>query len=328
MESQTPDLDAVVKRLEKVEAQNRRLKWAGVLIVAVVLTCTGLLIWQGVWNIRTSGIVKAETVEARGFILRGADARRRAELKVEKKLIPYKDAEGKTRMRFDEKLDHSVLRLFDGDGLGARVSLYAGEEPSLLLSGPLLGDASLGVSADGPNMSLQRGKSYAHLDISANGSAELFLWDSETEATAALRVLGGSPQLSFGVKGKSRVELSASDSLTHLHLYDMEGKFRTRLSASPGLSLFDADGKYRMVLSLWEDGAGALHLFDADWKLRAGLTVEDGAPGLNLYDAEGNHRAALGSTSLETVKTGAVTKTAPSSLVLFDKEGKVIFKAP
>jgi hypothetical protein len=39
-------------------------------------------------------------------------------------------------------------------------------------------------------------------------------------------------------------------------------------------------------------------------------------------------RAALGSVELEDAKTGTVTTQPVSSLVLFDKEGKVLFRAP
>jgi hypothetical protein len=39
-------------------------------------------------------------------------------------------------------------------------------------------------------------------------------------------------------------------------------------------------------------------------------------------------RAILGSTSIEIVKTGTVEKRPESSLVLFDKGGKVIWRAP
>ena len=47
-----------------------------------------------------------------------------------------------------------------------------------------------------------------------------------------------------------------------------------------------------------------------------------------VRDASGNTRAVLGSTVLETTQTGAVEKRPPSSLVLFDKNGKVIWSAP
>ncbi len=47
-----------------------------------------------------------------------------------------------------------------------------------------------------------------------------------------------------------------------------------------------------------------------------------------VRDASGNTRAVLGSTVLETTQTGAVEKRPPSSLVLFDKDGKVTWSAP
>ena len=54
----------------------------------------------------------------------------------------------------------------------------------------------------------------------------------------------------------------------------------------------------------------------------------DGSSAIEIYDKDENKRAVLGSTSLETTRTGAITKTAESSLVLFDKKGKVIWNAP
>ncbi len=46
-----------------------------------------------------------------------------------------------------------------------------------------------------------------------------------------------------------------------------------------------------------------------------------------LADIGGNLRTALGSTTLGSSKTGAV-KTQPASLILLDKQGKVLFRAP
>ena len=61
MESQTPELEAIVKRLEKLEAQNRRLKRVGVWILIAFLTCTALLIWKVPLRIE----MKVQTEEAR-----------------------------------------------------------------------------------------------------------------------------------------------------------------------------------------------------------------------------------------------------------------------
>ena len=55
---------------------------------------------------------------------------------------------------------------------------------------------------------------------------------------------------------------------------------------------------------------------------------KDGSPHLDLFDNDGKLRAALGVTDLQITRTGASEKTAPSSLTLFDKEGKVIWQSP
>ena len=54
---------------------------------------------------------------------------------------------------------------------------------------------------------------------------------------------------------------------------------------------------------------------------------EQGSPTLKLTDGNGAS-AVLGHTTLETKRTGVTTKRPSSSLVLFNKEGKVIWKAP
>jgi len=57
------------------------------------------------------------------------------------------------------------------------------------------------------------------------------------------------------------------------------------------------------------------------------MVTKDG-PHLSLNDEKENSRAVLGSWSLEAVRTGETEVIAPSSLTLFDKEDKVIWRAP
>jgi len=85
-----------------------------------------------------------------------------------------------------------------------------------------------------------------------------------------------------------------------------------------------SDGKGRRAEFLFANNGPFLRLTGKQTKME----VNNSASSLNLYDKDGNKRAVLGSTSLETTRTGTVTKTAESSLVLFDKKGKVIWKAP
>ncbi|MFQ5866321.1 MAG: hypothetical protein ACE5IW_13955, partial [bacterium] len=87
---------------------------------------------------------------------------------------------------------------------------------------------------------------------------------------------------------------------------------------------------------------------DDDGTIRASLTLlRDGGPSLNLYDKDGNKRATLGYTELESTRTVTTLKKTPigmrakyettstgtvtrpeSSLVLFGKDKKVIWRAP
>jgi hypothetical protein len=134
--------------------------------------------------------------------------------------------------------------------------------------------------------------------------------------------------------GKLRVALGVR---THgwagLTLYDAAGKTRAILTlhadGSPSLYLSDGTEKLRASLGVAANGSPRLSLLDAAVQTRADLGVlPDGSPALYLYDAAGKARATLGCTTLEVVKTGEARKRAESSLVLFDKDGKVIWEAP
>lgn len=57
------------------------------------------------------------------------------------------------------------------------------------------------------------------------------------------------------------------------------------------------------------------------------LTVEP-SPSIVLWDKNGKARAALGAFGTETSRTGVKHEHPESSLLLFDKDGKVLFEAP
>ena len=130
-------------------------------------------------------------------------------------------------------------------------------------------------------------------------------------AVDALAVLDGSPGLTLrDEKGKTRAGLMVSD------------------DGSPSLMLLDETGKARAMLVVDHDGVG-IALGGERGKQRALLGVSsDSGPVLQLRDDKGWVRAALGAYSLMTPDTGEVVKRAESSLVLFDKEGKVLWQAP
>jgi len=95
--------------------------------------------------------------------------------------------------------------------------------------------------------------------------------------------------------------------------------------------LVDEKGKERA--SLVADGAGSVFLvmFDAAGKTRANLSVTNDGPSLVLYDPSGQQRAIIGSTTTvgSHVNENGIAERGPaSSIVLFDKAGKLLWRQP
>jgi hypothetical protein len=93
------------------------------------------------------------------------------------------------------------------------------------------------------------------------------------------------------------------------------------------------DEKGRERASLVADGAGSafLVMFDASGKTRANLSVSNDGPSLIFYDAAGHQRTIIGSTTLvgsHVNENGIAEKAPPSSIVLFDKAGKLLWRQP
>jgi hypothetical protein len=115
------------------------------------------------------------------------------------------------------------------------------------------------------------------------------------------------------------------------------------------LKIVDENGTQRVVVGVGKDGPLVI-LIDEKGTPRAALAISRYGPGVTLVDEKGNSRvvlnigkygpfvalndekgiprAGLGSMPLGGVSTGATEVTATSSFTLFDKEGKVIWKAP
>jgi hypothetical protein len=135
--------------------------------------------------------------------------------------------------------------------------------------------------------------------------------------------------------GSIRAELSvAKEGGVALRFLDEKGKTRAILglasdSASPSLKLSDNEGVGRAWLTVDPDGSSRLTLRDRKERPRAGLIAEaDGSPRLALRDTDGQYRIVLGSSPLEPLPTRGIGERSPSSLILFDKDGNVIWKAP
>ena len=97
-----------------------------------------------------------------------------------------------------------------------------------------------------------------------------------------------------------------------------------------GLALTGKDRTPRLKLLVHRgiDDLPALVLHDKQGGTRIDLSVFEGGPSLIVQDGNRRARAVVGYIGPEHVARGIVEQRLPSSLVLFDKDGKVIWKAP
>jgi hypothetical protein len=145
--------------------------------------------------------------------------------------------------------------------------------------------------------------------------------------------VGGSLALRlFDGEGKIRAGLAVlKDGSVSLFLNGKLGSVSGRVEAdgSPSLALIDKNSVDRAKLGLDKDGSTSLSFTDAERSPRAVLELDaSGSPRLSFNDELHRARAVLGSTSLEAPATGEASSRPTSSLVLFDKDGKVIWSAP
>lgn len=106
----------------------------------------------------------------------------------------------------------------------------------------------------------------------------------------------------------------------------VEGEVRAR-----HFVLVDDRGKERASLVADQAGSVFLVMFDAAGKTRANLSVGNDGPSLVLYDATGRQRTIIGSTTLvgsHVNDNGIAEKGPASSIVLFDKGGKLLWREP
>ena len=139
---------------------------------------------------------------------------------------------------------------------------------------------------------------------------------------AALGIMGQVQRLPGEVlpSGRLRVETQPIRNAT------VEAELR-----SQHFVLVDGTGKERASLVADTAGSVFLVMFDAAGKTRANISVTPDGPALILFDPSGQARTVLGSTTLvpSHVNENGVAERAPaSSLVLFDKNGKLLYREP
>jgi len=156
------------------------------------------------------------------------------------------------------------------------------------------------------------------------------LKNARGETRAQLACDKDNPHLAlFDTAGHVAAQLSASPVGPSLTLYDAKGQQRASLGLlfdTSSLMLFNAEGEHRAQLSLMGDQP-FLDLIDGTRDKRIRLGVDPDGPSLQISDAAG-FMAIVGTIGLETTKTGEAHRTSAASVVLFDKDGKVTWRAP
>lgn len=159
-------------------------------------------------------------------------------------------------------------------------------------------------------------------DASGVTRAELGTWAGDF-AGLAIRDQGGNTQAVLHADKDGHV-------LLILHGKDFRGGTYLETTADGSGSLTFMEGKTYTAKDYRDVGIDIKEVLSGRTTKRARvhLTSGYGSPHLTLYDENSRARAILGHTALEATRTGVVEKTAASSLVLFDKEGKVLWQAP
>lgn len=187
----------------------------------------------------------------------------------------------------------------------------------------------------GPELTLARNKkritiSIQEQDVSGGGKRdELVLSLLGAQSNAGLSVYEEREE-SGENDPAGKISYSAS-SVTLSHSKPIAQKKEMGRSIRLAVSPSNASLSFTKGLRVYGTGpevAKALEQY-ALTKDRAELTMDaDGSGRLTLSDNEGRPRAVLGSIDLEQYQSETVLKRPTSSLVLFGKDGKVLWKAP
>lgn len=220
--------------------------------------------------------------------------------------------DGKERVKWGPgKLrDSFVLRLLDRKGealgeIGVNPDVESGGERATLSLGDgrqkntLVGPAELALLGVDSSAFLMRGQ----LTVSRRDGAPQDPGLSASYGSSGIHVMGKKgASVSLGLIGDPESE--------------------ARLTLQSGLLIGVAIGAA-------PDGSSSLRLWDNKRKTRGMFEIEkDGSPSLTLHDPDGTIRAVLGQVELQNTRTGSGEMRPASSLVLFDKAGKVLWNAP
>lgn len=364
MADEKTDDPKLLERLAALELRSRRQRRLAVLLAVSTVLALGIAAVAlvapyepriSVWLGEAFGPPVVETrktiVEAEQFILRASDGKVRATLGLRGESasgLDFYDANGRARAGLDlaadgqgnlwlATQDGQVTGSFSARGLhvnevGAGSSFLGGAGLTLIDRNQKDRVGLLIKDEDAPSLTLydKDGRTGALVDVSGEGS-RLGLFYGGVVRAGIGHGRGGSQLNLFGDDGRDHATLGVMpDGATGLLFHDQDGKQRLTLGVLgndvSGVSVFDKGEKQRAGLSVLADGSPHLELFDAIGTRRAGLALsQEGLPGLQLED-RGQLRAVLGAAPADGRQPGR--KSSASSLLLFDKDGSLVFQAP
>jgi hypothetical protein len=199
-----------------------------------------------------------------------------------------KDGQGKTRARLSVEADDKPTMSFYDSGGGLPLSLSGGAEPFVVLN-------RLGTQE---TVQLGANKGFCGVGIYEN---------------------------------KIRAGLSLQKGTPGLELYDAEGKPRVSIATKgERASIYLSNSRQTTATSMWADDPDAgsgIGVIGTTGVFRVNLDGVVVGPQISVEDMEG-YSTQIGRSDLMVAKTGKKEQTPAASLVLFDKDKKVLWSAP
>ncbi|MGO9337496.1 MAG: hypothetical protein ACLPH3_23720 [Terracidiphilus sp.] len=328
MNGDVQGLEQIQGRLAKLERQNRMFKQAG---AASLIVAASILLMGQTARTKPVQVSQSNTVEASQFILKDKSGKVRANFSIDEspsnsgvvQLVFY-DVDGKQRVKLGSGNPYlgGTLQLADEKGKNRIVILSSGA-----LGGSLGLDDSNGfpvtlLTTDGAVLPSLEAKSVSLKDTDGNVRARLFMTEKSTAKVGEIW-----PNLPMPPETKN-LPVTFNPSPT-LALYDLKGKARVYLDGDGNInagtvSVSDSQGHSLGSLMAVEDYGAMLALDNGRGEQR--LFLEPGH--LELSDDAG-FKSSLGVTKeLVTLRTGETHQTSAASLLLFDKNANVTWKAP
>jgi hypothetical protein len=167
MTPDTPELQAIVERLSKLEGQNRRLKRGGAAILAALST----LVLMG------QAAPSPRVVEAQRFVLKDANGNVRGWMGVIGKgsELTLGNVNAQPMMGLMVSEDSSDLHFFGSRKSGMTLGVNSGDPALSMMGAEGIGGAGITIAKDGPSLTLQDGRGFsavvgtAQLETPTNG---------------------------------------------------------------------------------------------------------------------------------------------------------------